>query len=165
MLMLFFCSPISLLNNYFPRFLMIEIRTLCLSQSNNHSRILLSYTSYTQLILPKFFLVRGRGGLAAKYQIGSNNLAQRPRLYTVIPSFIIPVTEWKWHRSCLTFSCLMTYICRTAPLTSRSCILYIYSTNIRTEYFKHAAHSPVFPLQNTVYFIMLPFLVPVLFTF
>ena len=28
------------------------------------------------------------------------------------------------------------YICRTAPLTSRCCILYIYSTNIRTEYFK-----------------------------
>ena len=59
----------------------------------------------------------------------------------------------------------MTYICRTAPLTSRCCILYIYSTNIRTEYFKHAAHSPFFPLQNSVYFIMLPFLVPVLFTF
>ena len=39
------------------------------------------------------------------------------------------------------------------------------STNIRTEYFKHAAHSPSFPLQNTVYFIMLPFLVTVLFTF
>ena len=57
------------------------------------------------------------------------------------------------------------YICRTAPLTSRCCILYIYSTNTRTEYFKHAAHSPFFPLQNDVYFIMLPFLVPVLFTF
>ena len=31
------------------------------------------------------------------------------------------------------------YIGRTAQLTSRCCILYIYSTNIRTEYFKHAA--------------------------
>jgi len=31
------------------------------------------------------------------------------------------------------------YMCRTAQLTSRCCILYIYSTNIRTEYFKHAA--------------------------
>ena len=40
-----------------------------------------------------------------------------------------------------------------------------YSTNIRTEYFKHAAHSPFFSLQNAVYFIMLPFLVPVLLTF
>jgi len=26
---------------------------------------------------------------------------------------------------------------RTAPLTSKSCILYIYSTNTGTEYFKH----------------------------
>jgi hypothetical protein len=67
----------------------------------------------------------------------------------------------------LTFSCLMTniYICRTALLTSRRCILYIYSTNILTEYFKHAARSPFFPLQNAVCFIMLPFLVHVLFTF
>ena len=32
-----------------------------------------------------------------------------------------------------------------------------YSTNIRTEYFKHAAHYPFFSLQNAVYFIMLPF--------
>jgi hypothetical protein len=49
------------------------------------------------------------------------------------------------------------YMGRTAPLTSRHCILYIYSTNICTEYFKHAAHSPFFPLENAVYFIMLPF--------
>ena len=33
---------------------------------------------------------------------------------------------------------------RTAPLTSKHCILYIYSTNIGTEYFKHALHSPFF---------------------
>jgi hypothetical protein len=55
--------------------------------------------------------------------------------------------------------------CRTAPLTSRHFILYIYSTNIHTEYFKHAAHSPFFPLKNAVNFIMLPILVLVLFTF
>jgi hypothetical protein len=30
-------------------------------------------------------------------------------------------------------------MCRTAPLTSRRCILNIYSTNTHTEYFKHAA--------------------------
>jgi hypothetical protein len=42
---------------------------------------------------------------------------------------------------------------------------FIYSTNTRTEYFKHAAHSPFFPLQNVVYFVMLPFFIPVLFTF
>jgi hypothetical protein len=33
---------------------------------------------------------------------------------------------------------------RTAPLTYRRYILYIYSINISTEYFKHAAHSPFF---------------------
>ena len=33
---------------------------------------------------------------------------------------------------------------RTAPLTSKRCILYIYSTNIGTEYFKHGMHSPFF---------------------
>ena len=88
------------------------------------------------------------------------------------------------------------YIYRTAQLTSRRCILNIYSTNILTEYFnplnaklnpirhllalvgarhivhvsrirvKHAVHSPFsFSLQDAVYFIMLPFLVPVIFTF
>jgi len=30
------------------------------------------------------------------------------------------------------------YMGRTAPLTSKHRILYIYSTNIGTEYFKHA---------------------------
>ena len=40
-----------------------------------------------------------------------------------------------------------------------------YSTNILTEYFKHAAQSPFFSLQNALYFIMLLFLVSVLFTF
>ena len=54
---------------------------------------------------------------------------------------------------------------RTAPLTSKRCILYIYSTNIGTEYFKHALYSPFFPLQNAVCFIMLTCLVPVLLTF
>ena len=36
------------------------------------------------------------------------------------------------------------YMSRTAPLTSNRCILYIYSTNISTEYFKHALYSPLF---------------------
>jgi len=57
------------------------------------------------------------------------------------------------------------YSGRTAPLTSKCCILYIYSTNIGTEYFKHGIYSPFFPLQNAVCFIILTYLVPVLFTF
>ena len=55
----------------------------------------------------------------------------------------------------------MTY--RTANL--ESCILYIYSTNIGTEYFKYGVYSPFYPLQNAVCFIILPYLVPVLFAF
>jgi len=34
---------------------------------------------------------------------------------------------------------------RTASLIYKRCILYIYSTNIRTEYFKHGIYSPFFP--------------------
>ena len=56
------------------------------------------------------------------------------------------------------------YMGRTAPLTSKRCILYIYSTCIGTEHFKHALYSPFFPLQNAVCFIMLTCLVPILFT-
>ena len=33
---------------------------------------------------------------------------------------------------------------RTAPLTSKRCILYIYSTNTGTEYFKHGIYWSVF---------------------
>ena len=58
-----------------------------------------------------------------------------------------------------------SYVSRTAPLTSKLCILYIYSTNIGTEYFKHALYSSLFSLQNALCFIMLTCLVPVLFTF
>jgi len=36
------------------------------------------------------------------------------------------------------------YSGRTAPLTSKRCILYIYSTNIGTEYFKRGIYSPFF---------------------
>jgi len=46
------------------------------------------------------------------------------------------------------------------------CILYIYSTNIDTEYFKHSIYCPFFfSLQNAICFIILTHLVPVLFNF
>jgi len=57
------------------------------------------------------------------------------------------------------------YSGRRAPLTSKSCILYIYSTNTSTEYFKHVTYFPFLSLQNGVGFIILTYLVPVLFTF
>ena len=43
------------------------------------------------------------------------------------------------------------YMGRTAPLTSKRCILYIFSTNIGTEYFKHALYSPVFFLFKMLF--------------
>jgi len=58
-----------------------------------------------------------------------------------------------------------TYNSRTAPLTSKRCILYIYSTNTGTEYFKHGIFSPFFPFHYAVCFITLTYLVPALFTF
>ena len=57
------------------------------------------------------------------------------------------------------------YSGRTAPLTSKRCILYIYSTNIGTAYFKHVIYSPFLSLQNAVCFIILTYLVHALFTF
>jgi len=50
------------------------------------------------------------------------------------------------------------YSGRTASLTSKLFILYIYSTNIGTEYFKHGIHSLCFSLQNAVCFIILTYL-------
>jgi len=57
------------------------------------------------------------------------------------------------------------YSGRTATLTSKRCILYTYSTNIGTEYFKHGIYCPFLSLRNAVCFIILTYLVPVLFTF
>jgi len=57
------------------------------------------------------------------------------------------------------------YSSRTAPITSKRCIVHIYATNIGTEYFKHRIYSLFFPLQNAVCFINLTYLVPVLFAF
>ena len=90
-------------------------------------------------------------------------------------------TERRWHRKLKVFGPSFTgglirasvnplkpndlYRGRSAPLTSKLCILYIYSTNTGTEYFKHCIYSPFFPLQNAVCFIILTYLVPVLFTF
>ena len=55
------------------------------------------------------------------------------------------------------------YSGRTALLTSKRRILYTYSTNIGTEYFKYGTYSQF--LQNSVCFVNLTYLVPVLFTF
>ena len=72
---------------------------------------------------------------------GAENLA-----YTKIRSPDRPVRSKSLHR--LRYSGLQNpvinsltpndhYSSRTAPLTSKRCILYIYSINIGTEYFEH----------------------------
>ena len=43
------------------------------------------------------------------------------------------------------------YMSRTAPLNSKRCILYIYSTNIGTEYFKNALYSPFFSSKCSLF--------------
>ena len=58
------------------------------------------------------------------------------------------------------------YIRRTAQLTSKRCILNIYSIIylLNILYMLHILRF-FSSLQDAVYFIMLPFLVPVIFTF
>ena len=56
----------------------------------------------------------------------------------------VVILFWRtvWVKDKLLFNLLKLndiFICRTAALTSRRYILNIYSTNIHTEYFKHAA--------------------------
>jgi len=43
------------------------------------------------------------------------------------------------------------YSGRTAPLTSKRCISYIYSTDNGTEYFKHGVYSPFFPSKCSLF--------------
>ena len=51
---------------------------------------------------------------------------------------------WTWSSVAKPLTPNDHYTGRTAPLTSKRCILYIYSTNIGTEYFKHDTYSPFF---------------------
>jgi len=43
------------------------------------------------------------------------------------------------------------YSGRTAPLTYKRCILYIYSKNIGTEYFKYGIYSPFFSSKCSLF--------------
>jgi len=84
----------------------------------------------------------------------------------ILPISFLKLDHLVWH--VLSFNPLTPndpYRGRTALLTSERYILYIYSTNIGTEYFKHCIYSQFFSLQNAVCFIILTYLVPVLFTF
>jgi hypothetical protein len=86
------------------------------------------------------------------------------RFYSRVPANINLYRSAICHVSC-NFELFVRPIYRTGtPILSKNPILCIFSTNIRTAFFKRIAHS-FFPLQNAVYFIMLPLLVLVLFAF
>jgi len=58
------------------------------------------------------------------------------------------------------------YSGRTAPLTSKRCIIYIYIQQIEVLNILNTVYTVrFFSLQNAVCFIILTYLVPVLFTF
>ena len=57
------------------------------------------------------------------------------------------------------------YMSRTAPLTSKHYIFYICSTNIGTEYFKHALYCPFFFSSKCSLFHNANLFGSVLFTF
>ena len=70
-------------------------------------------------------------------------------------SWPLPTTQYRgWERVELYLHCPIydlnrltpndPYMGLTAPLTSKRCILYIYSTNVSTEYFKHVLCSLFF---------------------
>jgi hypothetical protein len=77
-------------------------------------------------------------------------------VWFIILTYLVPVLFTFYIQSVLKLS--------TAPLSSKRCILYIYSTNIGTGYFKHGIYSAFFTFQNAVCFIILTYVVPVLFT-
>jgi len=70
----------------------------------------------------------------------------KPHILILMMVCLIP--QWEnWSNLAKGFNPLTPndpYNGRTAPLTSKRCILYIYSTNTGTEYFKQGIYSPFF---------------------
>ena len=123
----------------------------------------------TQLFLWHLVLIRNIWVMI----LTCNKYMSLPSIQFLPPHYIL--YPWWWKSETFSIGCLISrinpltpndhYSGRTAPLTSKHCILYIYSTNIGTEYFKYGVCSPFFPLQNAVCFIILTYLVLALFTF
>ena len=76
--------------------------------------------------------------------------------YTVRFSFS---SKYSLFHNCNVFVSCLIHILYTD--CAKRFILYIYSTNIGTEYFKHGIYSPCFSLKNAVCVIILTHLVPV----
>ena len=102
---------------------------------------------------PKYFVTEDLHATFRTQYVGSTFI-----MYT--PNFIFPHIRNKHpivrkhvcislhHASCKSYFNRLTpndpYMGRTAPLTSKRCILCIYSTHIDTAHFKHALYSPFF---------------------
>ena len=82
-----------------------------------------------------------------------NKMYENQNLLYIVPPMRLTVVVWISSINPIVIGCFICvninrlkpknpYMGRTAPLTSKRCILYIYSTNICTEYFKHAIYSP-----------------------
>ena len=110
------------------------------------SRSLALLPSHTQR---KAFTDRFWCVMCFMWVMSSSHTGTRPlQDQTQIRSFYKQKERQSIHiQSLNTFNPLKTndhYRGRTASLTSKRCILYIYSTNIGNEYFKHGIYSPSF---------------------
>jgi len=129
-------------------------------------------SSYCNHVTDIYHLVYGVTDILPVFMIYMKNFTRLPLMIHKLSQDISYILDGKHHdvvgihKNINTLKSNDPYRGRSAPLTSKRCILYIYSTNIGTEYFKHGIYSPFFfPLQNAVCFIILTHLVPVLFTF
>ena len=112
----------------------------------------------------------------------NTNKGRNPFVVTSIcrscPNSTLPL--YRWDRWVLCIIMYLVPLIRSVFNLQEPCVLYIgrahrYPPNTAfyiffqqiyvLNFFKHAAQSPFFSLQTAVYFITLPFLVPVLFTF
>jgi hypothetical protein len=126
--------------------------------------LLLSTGLYASEFQILFIYFRGSCCVTANDWVNSSNITNwRRRVIVFVDKFRGTAQHFCGRINRLTPNDL--YMRCTALLTSKRCSLYIYSTNVGTEYFKHAVYSPFFSLQNAVCFITLTCLVPVLFTF
>ena len=135
---------------------------LCIFICRFHIRTCIHIYIHTRFtfISPQSTLVQDIKHVIRISLIGSNQQSHINQLHMSTDMVINLIHE---NNTVLTFRNRASYI-QDGHTATLHPILYIFSTNICTEFFKHAAHSPFFSLQNAVYFIMLPFLVPVLLT-
>jgi len=109
-----------------PRF---ELRTLSLV-GRGIVTILTELTQFPISTSCKHFLKHGSCLTGSCLTLSQNRMFRSVIQTSQVSFFINPLTPNDHYSG------------RTAPLTSKGCILHIYSTNIGTEYFKHGIYIP-----------------------